>query len=306
MTSVRVSYTAGAGFGVNWPGLCAREKGFYRAEGLDVELVPLDQDAQTQGLLSGELPIERRGPDEDIVRIANGAPLRIVMGLARKPPITLYAQPEIRSIEQLRGKTLAGVSSKYGSTLALRMALTDAGLADGEYAVIPSGGTLARYRALQSGEVAATLLSPPTTAQALAAGFVPLAKLSELYPNFLYSSIQVNTAFAHEHPETVIALLRADIRAQQWIAEVANRAEAEGLIAAADGMSATDASACYDEIVGEGVLCRSGEIGPAFLYDLISGLRRLGDVGPELRAEECLDLQYVEAARNQLTLPPWT
>ena len=60
---LRVSYTGGAGFVVNWPALCAIERGFYTDEGLDVELLPMSQDEQTHGLISGETPVERRGPD---------------------------------------------------------------------------------------------------------------------------------------------------------------------------------------------------------------------------------------------------
>lgn len=298
---LRVSYTAGAGFVVNWPALCASKLGLYAEEGLDVTLVPLSQDAQTAGLVSGELPVERRGPDEDIVLMEAGAPLRIVAGLARKPPIWLYATPGITQIAQLRGRTIAGVSSKYGSTLALRMVLADAGLGDDDYRVTPVGGTLRRYEALRTGEAAATLLSPPTSAQARAAGFSLLASLPERYPDFLYSSIQVNTAFARENRATVVQLLRADIRAQQWIYDPANKARATALLAEADAMSGTDAAACYTEMVEDHqVFCRAGEIGPASLGDLVTGLSRLGDIGPRLKPEDYLDTSFVTEARAQL------
>lgn len=303
MDKLRISYTKGAGFGVNWPALCAREKGFYRDEGLDVELLPLTQEVQTAGLLSHDVPVERRGPDEDLVRIAAGAPLRIIAGLVRKPPVTLFARPEFHTIAQLRGQTLAGVTSRFGSSLALRMVMADAGLPDGTYTVKPYGGTVTRYAALQSGEVAATLISPPMTPQAAAAGFVPLAKLTELYPNFLYSSIQVTTSFARQNRELLVRLLRADIRAQQWIYDPANRDEAMALLAHADALSLTDAAACYVEMVEGGVFCHAGEMGPPFLHDLLAGLRRLGDLDRDLQPEDCLDLQYVEEARAQLGIP---
>jgi ABC-type nitrate/sulfonate/bicarbonate transport system substrate-binding protein len=298
---LRVSYTAGAGFVVNWPALLASSLGFYADEGLDVDLVPLSQAEQTAQLISGESPVERRGPDEDIVLIEQGQPLRIVAGLARKPPIWLYAVPEITTIEQLRGKTLAGVSSKFGSTLALRMVLNDAGLADDAYRVTAAGGTLRRYAALRSGEVAATLLSPPTSAQARAQGFSLLASLPERYPNFLYSSIQVNTAFARDHRATVVQLLRADIRAQQWIYDPANREKATALLADADMMTSADAEACYAETVEQHqIYCHAGEIGPLFLHDLIAGLQRLGEIGPRLKPEDYLDTSFLAEAREQL------
>ena len=298
---LRVSYTGGAGFVVNWPALCALERGFYTDEGLDVELLPMSQDEQTHGLISGETPVERRGPDEDIVRIEAGAPLRIVAGLARRPPIWLYAQREVTSIAQLRGKTIAGVSSKYGSTLALRMVLADAGLAEGDYEVTPAGGTLRRFAELRTGEAAATLLSPPTSAQARADGFTLLASLPELYPRFLYSSMQVNTTFGRDHRAAIVSLLRADLRAQAWIYDAANKGDAIALLAEADRMSDADATSCYAEMVeAHQVFCHAGEIGPEFLTDLVSGLRRLGDIGPRLHPTDYLDTSFVTEARAQL------
>jgi ABC-type nitrate/sulfonate/bicarbonate transport system substrate-binding protein len=298
---VRVSYTGGAGFVVNWPALCAAELGFYGDEGVDVELVPQSQEEQTHGLISGETPIERRGPDEDIVRIEAGAPLRIVAGLARRPPIWLYARKGITSIADLRGKTIAGVSSRYGSTLALRMVLDDAGLADGEYEVTAAGGTLRRFSALRAGEAAATLLSPPTSSQARVAGFTLLANLPELYPRFLYSSIQVNTTYGREQRDVVVSVLRADIRAQQWIYDPVNKGKAIALLAEADRMADDDAAACYHEMIeAHQVYCRAGEIGPEFLTDLIAGLKRLGDIGPRLAPADYLDTTFFDEAREQL------
>ncbi len=298
---VRVSYTGGAGFVVNWPALCALERGFYADEGVEVELVPRNQEEQTHGPISGETPIERRGPDEDIVRIEAGAPVRIVAGLARRPPIWLYARKDITAIADLRGKTIAGVSSRYGSTLALRMVLADAGLADGDYEVTAAGGTLRRFSALRAGEAAATLLSPPTSAQARAEGFTLLASLPDLYPRFLYSSVQVNTTFARDHRDVVVSVLRGDIRAQQWIYDPANKSDAIALLAEADRMTDDDAASCYHEMVeAHQVFCHAGEIGPEFLTDLITGLKRLGDIGPRLQPTDYLDTSFVEEARTQL------
>jgi len=298
---LRVSYTGGAGWVVNWPALCAAKLGLYADEGLDVTLEPRGQGDQTHGLISGEVPVERRGPDEDIVRIEEGAPVRIIAGLARKPPIWLYGTRDITSIGQLRGKTLAGVSSKYGSTLALRMVLSDAGLADADYTVTETGGTLRRFEALRSGAAAATLLSPPTSAQARAEGFSLLASLPELYPNFLYSSLQVNTNFARDNRAAVVSLLRADIRAQQWIYDPANKAKATALLAEADNMSPADAASCYADMVEtHQVFCHAGEIGPEFVRDLVTGLSRLGEIGPRLTANDYLDTSFVTEARAQL------
>jgi hypothetical protein len=115
----------------------------------------------------------------------------------------------------------------------------------------------------------------------------------------LYSSIQVNTNFGRDHRATIVSLLRADLRAQAWIYDPANKSDAIALLADADRMSDTDAAACYHEMVeAHEIYCHAGEIGPDFLTDLITGLKRLGDIGPRLRPEEYLDTSFLDEARS--------
>jgi len=59
----------------------------------------------------------------------------------RKPPLAIYGAPGVRSFADLRGTTLAAVSGKFGSSLALRMVLLDAGLRPGDYELRMVGGT---------------------------------------------------------------------------------------------------------------------------------------------------------------------
>jgi ABC-type nitrate/sulfonate/bicarbonate transport system substrate-binding protein len=287
---------------VHWTALVAAARNLYEAEGLDVELRWMDHDDQTRSVLSGATPIERRGPDEDIALIEAGHPVRIIAGLVRKPPAYLYGARGLDSLPALRGTTLGAVSLRFGSTLGLRMVLADAGLGTSDYALTLIGGTQRRFDALVAGEISAALLSPPTSSHAARLGLPLLASLPERYPNFLYSSMQANVNFAHDHPDAVVRVLRAEIQAQRFLADPRNKdAAVEILASRGTAVSREDAASCYAEMVErDAVFCRDGVIGPSNLTDLIEGLRRLGETPCRLSAEAYLDLTWLSAAQSSL------
>jgi ABC-type nitrate/sulfonate/bicarbonate transport system substrate-binding protein len=282
---------------VHWSALIAESRGFYIDEGLDVELCWMDQDEQTKSLLLGTTPVERRGPDEDIALIEAGHPVRIIAGLVRKPSAYLYGARGTGSLEALRGKTLGAVSLRFGSSLGLRMLLSDAGLKEGDYELRMVGGTQKRFEALLDGSVSAALLTPPTSALAAREGLPLLASLPERYPSFLFSSMQANVDFAREHPDAIVRLLRAEIRAQRFLAEPANKESAIESLAGPGTVMPEDARLCYAEMVEQDdVFYHDAAIAPGDLNVLVDGLRRLGDSPCRLTPADYLDLTWLRLA----------
>jgi len=287
---------------VHWSALIADAHGLYENEGLNVDLRWMHHDDQTRSLLSGATPVWRRGPDEDIALAESGHPLRIIAGLVRKPSAYLYGGAGIRSITDLRGKTIGAVSKKFGSTLGLRMLLDDAGLAQADYDLVVVGGTEQRFAAVVAGTVSAALMTPPTSARAERAGLTLLASLPEAYPAFLFSAMQANVDYARRNPDTIVALLRAEIRAQRFLADRGNKDAAIAALSAPGAVSPDDAAACYSEMVErDDVFYHDGVVAEADLAVLVEGLRRLGD-SPCLRgASDYLDLSWLQKASEQVT-----
>lgn len=287
---------------VHWTAMIGVAEGLYAAEGLDVEHLYLGHDEQTERLLSGDTPIARHGPDGDIALMEAGRPIRIIAGLVRKPPVYVFGARGIHSLADLRGKTLAVVSPKFGSSLALRMVLDDAGLREGDYTLQLIGGTERRYKALLEGSVAATIVTPPQSYAAQRAGLPLLASLPEHYPTYLFSAALVHVPFGRANEEALVRYLRAEIRAQRRLADPAARDAMIAILADGGAISTAEAAACYDGLVArEQVYVRDGRIGPDDLGDLVEGLRRLGDCAPRMRPAEYLDLSYLERAHTSLS-----
>jgi ABC-type nitrate/sulfonate/bicarbonate transport system substrate-binding protein len=286
---------------VHWTGLIAAAEGLYAAEGLEVEQLRMDHDEQAEHLLAGDTPIERRGPDGDIVLIEEGHPVRIIAGLVRKPPLYVYGARGVRSFEDLRGTTLAAVSGKFGSSLALRMVLADEGLGANDYTLHMAGGTARRYDALQNGRVSATILTPPQSGAAGRAGLPLLASLPERYPNFLFSAMQVNLDYARAHPDVIVAFLRAEIRAQRRLVDPAAKDAMIRVLAEHSELDADESAQCYAEMVErDRVFCTDGKLVPGDLGDLVAGLQRLGECACRLGAAAYLDLSWLDEARRQV------
>lgn len=245
-----MSMTTGAGFILYWPALCARARGMYADAGLEVELHVLSEPDAGDALASGAIPVARRGPDPHVGLIDHGAPIRLIAALVAKPPMTLFAAPDIESVAMLAGRSLAGQPTTDASSTLLRATMSAFGVMSEAYQLCDVGGAAARYTALQDGRVAAALLSPPASARALHAGFRPLVRLSDRF-SYTYATMQVHQGFAAMHEAEMIAVLHVERRAVAWLYDPSNRDVAIDILADAAGLERSDASAAYAEAVLE-------------------------------------------------------
>src|SRR4029077_13697416 len=87
----------------------ARERGYYRQEGLDVQLIVMPSAIGTQALIGGNVKFSTAG-GAGLLPILRGAPLRFLFTTFNRPMFWLYAKPDIRSVAALKGKKV-GISS---------------------------------------------------------------------------------------------------------------------------------------------------------------------------------------------------
>ncbi len=295
-----IGFTEGAGYVLNWPALCARHAGLYRAEGLDVDFVVQPEGEQTADLVAGALAIARRGADTHWNLVEDGVPVRTIAGLLRKAPLYLYARSGIEGLAGLRGRTIAANRSIAGS-FVLKIALADAGIGDGAWTPLGAGGARARLRALLDGEADAALLSPPNTLEAADAGFVLLANLPERYPHLMYSTLQVRTDFAAANGDALVRMLRADIRGQHRLYDPQHRDEAIGVLAAAYALPVPHAADCYDElVVRDRVYCTQAELDREGLAFIADGLHRFGRLRRDRPLDDYLDPRFLTEAQRTL------
>src|ERR1051325_1823433 len=130
----------------------ARDRGYYRQEGLDVQLIIMASGLGTQALIAGNVKFSTAG-GAGLLPVLRGAPVRFMFTTFQRPMFWLYSKPEIRSVETLRGKKVGVSSLGSGPDSLLRELLKKYGLEGGrEVVILPVGSGTARFYALQRSE----------------------------------------------------------------------------------------------------------------------------------------------------------
>src|SRR5947208_7291608 len=180
----------------------AQKKGFFKDENIDAEIIRMNPNVAITALATGDIDYCQLFGAVVGGAIA-GLPVRIAAGFLDNWPMTLIAQPEYKSLKELKGKTL-GVSS-YGATpdVGARMMLKQMGLDPAkEIKVLALGSDAARITALKQRVVDLIVISPQTDAQLEKQSHRNLARAYELL-NYPYVGLgtQLSTTKA-KLPET--------------------------------------------------------------------------------------------------------
>ena len=153
--------------------------------------------------------------------------LRIVMG-GSTMKLDLVVSQDVNRYSDIRGETLGVDALTTGWAFVLKEMLKNGGLSESDYRFVETGNTAKRVDALKAGEYRATLLVGNYINQAYDAGFKSLDdSLASLGP-YQGSSFGVSKAWAESNRETLIALIRAYIKATEIIYDKNRRDEVVG------------------------------------------------------------------------------
>jgi ABC-type nitrate/sulfonate/bicarbonate transport system substrate-binding protein len=145
---------------------------------------------------------------------ASGAPVVIVAVPVSKPIFDVMASPEVKSPEDLKGKTIAVTTVCDSTCFQVSRAIQAWGLdPNTDVQMLGLRDYPGMFAALTNNQVAAAPLAPPFNVQAQKLGYHSLADLSTLPIDYPTAVVQTTTAFAAAHPDTVQAYLRAYTRA---------------------------------------------------------------------------------------------
>lgn len=194
------------------PAFVALEKGYYKQEGLDVELISV-RNAVTavQALLGNQIHfIFSVGPQ--MPSIWEGSDIVLLAQMIGRPTFSMIVTPEIQKVADLKGKKI-GVSFG-GSTFAGTKALLELHKMnperDVQYVSIP--GSQPKIAAMQQGIIQAALLAPPSDYIAIKAGFKRLVSLADLFKDTSFSGLAATGKTVRDNPQFVKRMVRAIVR----------------------------------------------------------------------------------------------
>ena len=190
----------------------ARDRGYYRQEGLDAQLIVMPSALGTQALLGGNVKFSTAG-GAGLLPILRGAPIRFMFTTFNRPMFWLYSRADIRSVENLKGKKVGVSSLGSGPDSLLREILKKHGLDGGrDVAIMPVGSGTARFFALQAGTVEAAMLSIPANLMAQDAGFRELVSFIDQEWIELQGTINVTDQLLASDPTLVEKFIRATLK----------------------------------------------------------------------------------------------
>jgi len=200
------------------PSGVALKKGFFKDEGLEVEIIRMNVPTIITALVTGDIGYTLLFGS--VVRGAlRGMPMRALASLLDGSTHALVAKPEYKSGKELKGKTV-GIGN-FGGTdeVAGRMMLKSFGLdTEKDLKFIALGPDRARLAAVKEGLVDVAVIAPPADALGRQMGFNVLLRAYEVF-SFPFIGVGANLKTIKEKPEEVKKVVKALVRANRFIRE---------------------------------------------------------------------------------------
>ncbi len=273
----------------------AAKRGFFKDEGLDVEVIRMAANVSVTALSTGD--IDYTMIFASVVRGAvRGLPMKVVASYMDSSTHTLIARPEFKSLKDLKGNTL-GVST-YGATsdVVARMMFKQGGVdPERDLKIVTLGAERARFAALREGLVEVAVLSPPADSEANKLGFNVLARAYELF-KLPFTGLGASTKKLKEKPDEVKRMVKALLRANRFV-----RQNRDGTIQTMMDWSKVDresAAATYDSTWK--IFSEDGSIPEAGLKLVIDQGRQAMNIDRPVANSEVSDPAILREAQREL------
>jgi len=278
------------------PLFVAVHRGFFKDEGIDIELPRLVPAMAQNALLAGE--VQYHGLADSGLRLAaRGAPIKAIFYGADRPMYYLVGQKEIRSVAELKGKKV-GVSQFGGtSDLSARLALKHFGVEpDRDVLIIQIGSESTRIAALRAASVEAIIVPVPAVAVLKRDGFNEISFVGDVV-EFASNGYSTTDQRIKEHPQEVKKVVRAIYRGLRYAKE--NPEGTVGVIQKEWKVDPEIAKGSYAAIVK--ALNDDGIIGEKQLKVHFDIIRRAEKNLGEIPVDKVVDFRLLREVRRELS-----
>lgn len=189
----------------------AKEAGLFRKHNLDVTLIFMGGGSLgIQAMMGGDVPMVIADGSASVGSRLAGSDSLIIASFLNTFPYSLVSIPEIKRVDQLKGGKIA--ISRFGSATdtAVKMALAKAGLnPDRDMTLLQIGAQTARFSALQTKTVEATIITPPFTLTTRKLGYPTLLDMADQNIPFQMGGLLSTRSYLKANADTAQSVLRA-------------------------------------------------------------------------------------------------
>jgi NitT/TauT family transport system substrate-binding protein len=209
LDAVNLSYSALVPSGA--PFWIAQDLKLFEKEGLKTQLLYINAAPRVMAaILAGEVQIALSGVSPLVSTYAQGSDPVAIAGAVNQINVSIFARPEIRSAEDLRGKRI-GITRFGGLTdFSAQYALKKWGLQPAkDVAIIQIGDASALMGAMAGNAVQAATLQPPSTILAAQLRYRELLDLSKSGMEYQNTVVLTGRSLLRRSPDSFRRFLRA-------------------------------------------------------------------------------------------------
>ncbi|MGH7931509.1 MAG: ABC transporter substrate-binding protein, partial [Candidatus Binatia bacterium] len=162
-----------------------------------------------QSLIAGDLNFTGAVGTSAINGRLAGGDIAIINSLVNTLPYYIVGKPEIKSPEELKGKSAAVHIPGTSADFALRLALRKVGIPYEEIKAVMVGGSPARVAAVMNGQLDFTMVTEPGKITAENAGLKVIIDMAKLDIPFQFTCAVTTGEMIREHPDKVMAFVKA-------------------------------------------------------------------------------------------------
>jgi NitT/TauT family transport system substrate-binding protein len=294
----------------------AQQKGYFREEGINVDVIPFDAGAAMIAPLgTGQLDVAGGSTSAGLYNATSrGIPIKIVADLGSDPPgygfqilavrTDLVKSGRFKTIKDLKGLTFGGNTSQSAATSTLEVLLKKAGLTLNDvkrvYLSYPD-----QVVAIKNGSIDAAIPTEPSAELMFSSGSaVKIMGMDAVYPNQETSVLMYGGAFIANHRDLALKFMRGFLKGARYY----NDALANGKLA---GPNADDVIRILQQEtrIKDPALLRAitpsgtnpnGKLNVASLRQDLDFFRRQGLIQGQARVEDVVDQSFADQAARQL------
>jgi ABC-type nitrate/sulfonate/bicarbonate transport system substrate-binding protein len=280
----------------------AIEKGFFKKNGVEVEVVEFRGDAtHVKALLSGDIDATiNMGATEAIVTASKKAPIKLWVVANPITPYYLIARKEAgTTLQALVGKSVAVSGIGAISYHIPRIVFERSGVDPEKFKYVAVGSPADRFKALVAGKVDVTVVTTTEVAKLdKYPDIIPLVNVPKVVPEIPYEFGMAKEDWLQKNADTVQKMTKSIIEANRWIA--ANKA---GTVEVAKKIlpdETTEALGKAYDLCDQRIWGVNGDVSEGSYNFTVDFLKKVGFLETPVPYNQFFDRRFVDRALKEL------
>ena len=280
------------------PAKVAEERGYFRAEGLEIDWRTLSPELSVSAVLAGEADYSTT-PTSTAAAASKGAPVKIVQFMAAKLQHQLLGRADLNGIADLAVKRIAVNRQGDLTAFEVRVALDHYRVPDAT--LISLGRETDRLMGVLSGAVDATVLPVPADIVAERQGLKLLLSMGTLLEVPL-AGLGTGEEYIRREPEAVAGMIRGAIRGVQYLRDPANADDVTALIASWVSIPQDEAAVALDRV--RDTYSPNGLVSETGMQNFLAMLRATDAIEDDTTADQVADFRIARRVAAELGVAP--